>query len=121
MQFLRAFWDEVVGLDPSAASLDEGQRFPLCHPTALAELFHRAGLTAVATTALQISMVFSNFDDYWAPFLGGTGPAPAYVASLNDDARAELRTRLRRRLTHLPDNSIQLTARAFGVRGSFSS
>lgn len=121
MQFLRVFWDEAVALDPSAANLDEGRRFPLCHPTSLAQLFQEAGLNTVATTSLQIATVFSDFDDYWSPFLGGTGPAPAYVASLSDDARAELTIRLRRRLAQPPDSPIRLAARAFGVRGTHPS
>ena len=33
MEFLRIYWDTVVELDPAAASLDEGNRFPICNPT----------------------------------------------------------------------------------------
>jgi SAM-dependent methyltransferase len=121
MEFLRVFWDEAVALDPSAAGLHEARRFPLCQPTALAHLFNEAGLDGVTTTSLLISTVFSDFDDYWLPFLGGTGPAPAYVASLSDDARAELRMRLKGQLAHRPNDPIRLTARAFGVRGSLPS
>ena len=33
MQMLRYFWDAAVALDPSAASLDEGRRFPRAGPT----------------------------------------------------------------------------------------
>jgi hypothetical protein len=33
MEFLRHFWDAATALDPAARELDEGVRFPLCHPT----------------------------------------------------------------------------------------
>jgi hypothetical protein len=117
MQFLRFFWDEAVALDPSAAPLDEGRRFPLCRPDALRLLFEQSGLDSVETRALEIVTVFPDFDAYWSPFLGGTGPAPSYVDSLEPDARRQLRLRLEQRLTPSADGSIQLTARALGVRG----
>src|SRR4029453_5121194 len=47
MELMRFFWDAAVELDPDAAKLDEGVRFPLCHPQALEELFARAGLQEV--------------------------------------------------------------------------
>jgi SAM-dependent methyltransferase len=116
MHLLRVFWDEAIALDASAVALDEGRRFPLCRPEALANLFRGAGLTAVATTSLEISMVFPDFAAYWSPLLGGTGPAPVYVASLDAGARSELRGRLQRRLA-TPDGRIRIPARAFAVRG----
>ncbi len=118
MQFLRVFWDEASALDPSAADLDEARRFTLCQPDRLTDHFRRAGLQAVLATSLQIDTVFRSFDDFWSPFLAGTGPAPSYVASLNADAKRRLATRLRQRLHASADRSIRLTARAFAVRGS---
>ena len=32
VQFMRHFWNAAAALDPSAAALDEGRRFPLCNP-----------------------------------------------------------------------------------------
>lgn len=117
MQFLRVFWDEAVALDPSAAQLDEARRFSICQPDALIKLFKQAGLDAVETAELQVTTVFPDFDAYWVPFLGGTGAAPSYIASLDLDIRQELRRRIERRLTRSPQGSIRLTARAFAVRG----
>jgi hypothetical protein len=67
---------------------------------------------------LEIPTVFVDFDDFWQPFLGGTGPAPSYVASLEPGERLELRDRLARRLRAEPDGSIRLRARAWAVRGN---
>jgi len=61
---------------------------------------------------------FRDFDDYWPPFLGGQGPAPAYAMSLPEDRRVALRERIRSTLPIAPDGSIRLTARAGAVRGS---
>jgi len=36
----------------------------------------------------------AGFEDYWRPFTAGTGPAPAYVASLDRERRDALRKRL---------------------------
>ena len=117
MEFLRIFWDEAVALDPRAAALDEGRRFPLGALPPLVALLETAGLTQVGSGAVEIETPFAGFDDYWEPFLRGTGPAPAFVASLETAARDELRDRLRRRLTPESTGEIRLRARAWSVRG----
>lgn len=91
MEFLRPFWEEAVASDPRAAPLDEGRRFPLCRTAALASLFRAGGLAQVETEPLEIPTDFVTFDDYWTPFLRGTGPAPSYVASLDPLSRELLR------------------------------
>jgi SAM-dependent methyltransferase len=118
MQLMRRFWDAAVALDAAAASLDEGPRFPLCRPDALRALFEAAGLEEVEVRAIEIATPFRDFDDFWSPFLGGNGPAPAYCMSLPEPARAALRERLRATLPSGPDGRIELSARAFAVRGT---
>ena len=61
--------------------------------------------------------VFTGFDDYWLPFLGGQGPAPGYLDALPDDRRAALRELVRSRLPTQGDGSIRLRARAWAVQG----
>jgi SAM-dependent methyltransferase len=117
MEFLRLFWDEAVALDPRAVALHEGKRFPLCQAPALTSLFRRGGLAQVETRALEIPTAFQTFDDYWMPFLRGTGPAPSYMASLDGPSRERLRERLERRLPVESDGRIPLRARAWAVRG----
>jgi SAM-dependent methyltransferase len=118
MELMRYFWDAVVALDPGAAGMDEGVRFPLCRPEALAALLAGTGLTEVEVQPIEIPTPFASFDDYWAPFLGGQGPAPAYAMSLDDVTRARLRDRVRERLPVAADGSISLTARAWAARGT---
>ena len=117
MQLIRRFWDAAADRDPAARTLDEGVRFPDCRPAPLAELFTAAGLDEVDVAAVVVPTDFPGFDDCWTPFLGGTGPAPAHVASLGEDARVALREALRTGLPIADDGSIHLTARAWAVRG----
>jgi len=117
MEFLRAFWDVASIIDPAAAELDEGKRFPLCAPDPLKLLFQSAGLKNVETAPLEIVTRFKNFADYWEPFLGGTGPAPSYVASLDKTSQAQLAETLRDRLSPDEGAGFDLAARAWAVRG----
>lgn len=117
MELIRRFWDAAVSLDAEAGSLDEGVRFPICQPDRLEELWLESGLTDVSSGAIDVPMRFRDFDDYWVPFLGGQGPAPGYVASLDEDRRNALRDRLRAELPIGPDATITLVARAWAVRG----
>lgn len=118
MEFMRFFWDAAVELDPGIAKMDEGIRFPLCRPAALNKLFTDAGLKEVEVEPIDISTPFANFDDYWQPFLGGQGPAPAYAMSLEEGARKRLRDRVRDRIPVAANGSILLTARAWASRAT---
>lgn len=118
MQFMRHFWDAATELDPAAHAQDEGVRFPVASPKALWNLFLDAGLNDVTTRAIDVPTRFKNFDDFWSPFLGGQGPAPGYVMSLPEDRRTALRERLRERLPRNKDDSIDLVARAWAVKGT---
>jgi SAM-dependent methyltransferase len=115
MQLIRHFWDAAIGLDPAARAEDEGVRFPICGPDPLREAFGAAGLRDVEIRPIEVQTVFSDFDDYWIPFLSATGPAPAYAMRLTDDARAVLRERIRASLPIEEDGSIHLVARAWAA------
>jgi len=79
----------------------------------------RAGrLERVEDKAIVTDLEFSSFDDYWQPFLGGQGPAGAYVVSLAEPRRAALEARLRARLlSSRNDGPFVLEARAWAVKG----
>jgi SAM-dependent methyltransferase len=116
MELMRHFWDAAVELDAAAAKFDEGKRFPLCSPEALAQVFASARLAGAQVTPIETPTRFASFDDYWQPFLGGQGPAPAYAMSLEEAQRARLRERIRERLPRDPDGAIALVARAWAVQ-----
>jgi hypothetical protein len=117
MELIRYLWDAAVALNPGAARLDEGPRFPICRPKPLRDLFEESGLSQVTVRAIDVPTVFRDFEDYWSPFLGGQGPAPGYAASLSEADRSALRERLRSMLLVQADGSISLVARAWAVRG----
>jgi SAM-dependent methyltransferase len=118
MELMRFFWDAAVALNPAAANLDEGRRFPLCKPEPLRQLFAATGLRGVEVRAIDVPTHFRDFDDYWTPFLGGQAPAPGYAMSLAEEQRIALREQIRRTLPIEPDGSIRLIARAWAVRGT---
>jgi hypothetical protein len=117
MQMLRYFWDAAIALDANAAHLDQGTRSPLARESGLRQLFLDSGLHDVTVRAIEVTRVFSDFDDYWQPFLGGVGAAPSYVAKLNEPQRLALRQRLQATLPQSEDGTITLTARAWAVQG----
>ena len=117
MRMIRVYWDAASQLGLLAPGQDEGDRFPLCQPDALAGAFAAADLRDVVVAPIDIETTFTGFDDYWQPFLGGQGPAPAHATSLAADQRERLRERLRDSLAARPDGSIVLPARAWAVRG----
>jgi SAM-dependent methyltransferase len=117
MQLIRRFWDAAIAEDSAAADLDEARRFPIAARSPLQDLFHAAGLGSVESVALDVPTIFRDFDDLWTPFLGGQGPGPAYVESLEAGARDRLRERLRGSLLIEADGSIHMIARAWAIRG----
>jgi SAM-dependent methyltransferase len=118
MGMLRLFWDEAAAIDPSAEAKDE-RHMPLCRRGELAEMWRDHGLADVTEEGLTTETRFDSFDDFWEPFLERQGPAGAFVASLSETRRRDLRERLRRRLLDGgPDRPIVLEARAWAVRGT---
>jgi len=117
MQIMRHFFDTASELDDCAKEFDDGVKSPICRPGPLSNLFKEAGLAGIEVQYLDIPAAFANFDDYWMPFLGGTGSAPKYCTSLAPDAQAQLREKLRNRLPTGPDGEILLAVRAWAIKG----
>jgi trans-aconitate methyltransferase len=118
MQMMRHFWDAAVAVSPHDAKLDQGERFPICQPEPLQELFQETGLSSVTCRAIEMPTVFLDFEDYWSPFLGKQGAAPSYLASVNDETREKIRALLESRLVPSADGTIALRARAWAVQGT---
>jgi SAM-dependent methyltransferase len=115
MTLLRAFWDAALERDPGAP--DEGRTVPHCTTGGLRALWLRAGLSDVRTGEIVVEAHYADFDDLWAPFTAGIGPAGAYYGSLDTERREALRSRYSARLGN-PDGSLTLAARAWFVRGT---
>jgi hypothetical protein len=117
MQLARYFWDAAIELDRGAEALDQGRRYPLCHPDRLRALFVKAGLKSVSLESLEILTPFADFDDYWGPIEIGHGRASEYLATLAPKHREQLRERLKSLLPTRADGSIPLTALAWAIVG----
>jgi SAM-dependent methyltransferase len=121
MEMLRVFWDEAVALTPAIDVKDE-RRMRFCRQGELTALWQAHHLQAVSEAPITIETRFSSFDDYWSAFLEKQGPAGAYVTTLAEAEREQLRQRLRRRLAgDAVDRPVTLSARAWAVRGVASS
>ena len=120
MDFLKHFWDAAVEIKPEALNLHESKRFPNSNAQALKSLFENAGFLEIETTSIVITTHFRNFDDYWKPFLGGQGPAPGFVTSLDKGEKNKLKNTLKKRLPTQLDGSISMVARAWAAKGQIS-
>jgi SAM-dependent methyltransferase len=112
---LGTFWRAVNALDPGAhdesglAGVREGH---------LAELLSAAGLRDIASGALTVRASFSSFDDWWAPYTLGVGPAGDYVNRLDPPRLSTLRDRCASLLP--PSGPFEITATAWAASGRAS-
>ena len=109
---LSAFWEAVRRIDPAAH--DESQ-LAGARRGHLGELFERAGIGDVARSELVVRRDHTSFDEWWAPYEAGVGPAGAYVAGLDGPARDRLRDACRELLPAAP---FTLESVAWAARGT---
>jgi SAM-dependent methyltransferase len=118
MTMLRVFWEAAATLDPDGAGpLMETFTMRFARPEELAELWRSAKLGAVDVSPIDVEASYDDFDDLWAPFPSGVGPAGAYTASLDEEARAALREEFADRLGR-PEGAFSLSARAWCAVGN---
>ncbi len=117
MEFLNTFWDAVSEIDSKGIKHHEAKRFPDSYEFILKDVFEQVGLSDIRIAPIEITTRFKDFDDYWKPFLGGQGPAPSYVTSLDLFQKKRLKELLKKTLPIEPDGSIKLKARAWAARG----
>ncbi|HEY3051126.1 MAG TPA: class I SAM-dependent methyltransferase [Gaiellaceae bacterium] len=117
MTMLRAFWDAANEVAPEeAAQADEGTTMRYSTREELTDLWRRVGLEGVEGGELSVTVDYEDFDDLWAPFPSGIGPAGAFCAALDPERQRALRAALSRRLGD-PSGPFDLTARAWYAVG----
>jgi SAM-dependent methyltransferase len=109
---LSIFWRAARQIAPD---VDDDSRLPGVREGHLAELFETAGLRAIESSVLRVSVEHATFDGWWEPFTRGVGPAGSFLASLNDEQRLELRDACLAMLPTVPP--FVVTARAWAARG----
>ena len=108
---LSRFWSVAHELDPGVVDELHLNGARAGH---LVDLFGLAGLRDVEQAELSVRLEHAGFEEWWAPYLGGVGPAGSYVAGLSDEHRDALRDRLRARL---PAAAFAVTSTAWAARG----
>jgi len=108
---LSDFWAAARELDPD---VDDESRLAGVREGHLVELMSAAGLRDVTEATLVVRIEHPTFDAWWAPYLGGVGPAGSFVADLSPERQVKLRELCR---TRLPDAPFLQTAIAWAARG----
>jgi SAM-dependent methyltransferase len=108
---LSPFWNVLDEFDSTA---DNEAHLAGAREGHLGELFRDAGLADVRESSLSVGVGYESFEEWWAPYELGVGPAGAYVATLDDSRREELRELCRARLPQAP---FTITGRAWAARG----
>jgi SAM-dependent methyltransferase len=109
---LSPFWAAVEEFDPAAETESQLAGSREGH---LGDLFREAGLADVKESSLSVGVEFESFEEWWAPYELGVGPAGAYVARLDDTRREELRELCHARMPQAP---LTVTGKAWAARAS---
>jgi SAM-dependent methyltransferase len=80
------------------------------------ELWEGAGLTGVETRRIEVQRTFDSFEEWWSMCLLSAGSAPR-IREQTLDVQAELKERLRRRLSADAQGRVTLGAWANAVKG----
>jgi SAM-dependent methyltransferase len=114
MRALSSFWASALTVAPDAP--DESRTMRFARDGEIAELFRECDFRDVESGALDVEAAYDDFDDLWAGFTGGVGPAGAFCVSLDAERQAALREDLRMRLGD-PSGPFRLPARAWYATG----
>jgi SAM-dependent methyltransferase len=107
MEMLRAYWDAALSVDANAP--DEATTMRFGREAELSDLFAAGGLVGVREDTLEVTSTYADFDQLWAGFLGGVGPAGSHLTSLSDPQRALVKAALFDRVGE-PSGSFTLRA-----------
>jgi len=83
---------------------------------AFSSLFERAGFEQIEARAIDVSLDFPSFDEYWQAQTPPLHPNVKAIAALAETDRARLVDLVRAELTARPDGSITTSARANAIK-----
>lgn len=115
MEMLRHFWDAALSVDKDAP--DEARVLKFGREGEISGLFEASGLHDVVGTRLEVEVGYGNFDELWAGFMAGIGPAGSYCVALDDTHRSALREDFFRRCGS-PAGGFSLKATARSAKGT---
>jgi len=116
MEMIRHFWEAAIAIDPTAAELDSGKQFPICQPDNFRALFEQEALNDIELIPIDVQARFTNFEDFWLPFLGAQGSVSKYLRSLDRDTLSRISEQLHKQLPLNSDGTIDLILRAWAIK-----
>ena len=121
-------WDFGPDLSPSGPLRRAMRTFGADVPTipgteqsgldALQCLFFRAGLQSIQTTTFEVTLAYSDFEDFWSAQTPGYAPTTKVIDAMTDSERRRLKRAVREALSHGPSGKIEYTARANAIRAA---
>lgn len=114
MEMLAAFAEVATGLDPAAPADLRAMR--LGREGELAQWLEQAGCGEVVEATLVAPSTYRDFDELWAGFLTGVGPAAGYLVRQSPQRQQALHDALHERLGS-PTGAFTLGATARAGRG----
>jgi len=83
---------------------------------ALHSLFDRAGFERIATKAIEVTLTYSDFDDFWQAQTPSYSPTTRIIAAMTKSERERLMETVRAGLPVRPDGRIEYSARANAIK-----
>jgi SAM-dependent methyltransferase len=110
-------WAEMraMGVEIPAAPNPDASRIDI-----LRQLWTSSGLSGIETRQIIVQRTFADFDDYWTTIRGGPSTRRG-LATMSDQDRATLQTRMRKRLPADAAGRITCSANANAVKGQVAS
>lgn len=96
MDLLRYFWDAASVVRRSVP--DEAERLEFGKAGAMVRLWSEAGFSEVEESTLTVESRYAEFDELWAGFTAGVGPASAYLKELSDEDQVAIAALLHERV-----------------------
>ena len=109
---LSTFWEAAREMDEF---VHDESGLPGVNEGSLPAIFAEAGLGDVVGSSLEVEVGFEDFDQWWAPFTLGVGPAGRYVVGVDEERRERLRERC---AELLPTGPFRVRAKAWAARGT---
>jgi ubiquinone/menaquinone biosynthesis C-methylase UbiE len=85
---------------------------------ALGYLFERARCEGIATTTIEVTVAFADFDQFWQAQTPSYSPIANTIAAMTENDRLRLIEAVRTGLPNYPDGRIEYSARANAVKAS---
>jgi ubiquinone/menaquinone biosynthesis C-methylase UbiE len=88
---------------------------------ALESLFRRAGMQSVRTTAVEVTLAYADFEDFWQAQTPGYMPTTKVIDAMSEGERQRLKRAVLETLPIGPNGKVEYAARANMVRGGVTS